>query len=231
MDASETAHVKVSDLWMELVRNRPLRVLSIFFIIAFTTTSISNAADSYFMSYNIGATPLMTTVFMWLGTIPAFVFLPLLPAIKKRIGKAAMFRLFLLISIGGMLLMYVIVSAPQLAKCFPLICVVQFVKSVGVLVATGYMWALVPEVIEHSERLTGRRLSAVISSIMGIFFRLGMAVGKILPGIVLAWTGYRGAATEESAALPSDPCAWLCAMGVFAFVAAAALLFSFLQTK
>ena len=61
MDKSESANVKVSDLWMELVRNRPLRVLALFFIIAFTTMSISNAADSYFMTYNMGATPMMTT--------------------------------------------------------------------------------------------------------------------------------------------------------------------------
>ena len=53
MDKSESAHVKVSDLWMELVRNRPLRILSFFFIIAFTTMSISNAADSYFMTFNM----------------------------------------------------------------------------------------------------------------------------------------------------------------------------------
>ena len=89
MDTKEASHVKVSDLWMELVRNRPLRILSFFFVIAFTTMSISNAADSYFMSYNIGATPMMTTLFMWLGTIPAFIFLPLLPSIKRKIGKAA----------------------------------------------------------------------------------------------------------------------------------------------
>ena len=93
MDKSESAHVKVSDLWMELVRNRPLRILSFFFIIAFTTMSISNAADSYFMTFNMHATPMMTTVFMWLGTIPAFIFLPMVPAIKRRIGKNGMFRM------------------------------------------------------------------------------------------------------------------------------------------
>ena len=75
MDAEDTAKVKVSDLWMELVRNRPLRILSFFFIISFATMSISNAADSYFMTYNIGATPFMMTVFMWLVTlIPAVLF-------------------------------------------------------------------------------------------------------------------------------------------------------------
>ena len=90
MDEKGASEVKVSDLWMELVRNRPLRILSFFFVIAFTTMSISNAADSYFMTYNIGASPFMTTAFMWLGTIPAFIFLPLVPAIKKKVGKNGM---------------------------------------------------------------------------------------------------------------------------------------------
>ena len=208
MDASETAHVKVSDLWMELVRNRPLRILSIFFVIAFTTMSISNAADSYFMSYNIGATPLMTTVFMWLGTIPAFIFLPLLPAIKKRIGKAAMFRLFLLISIGGMLLMYIILSVPALSSCFALICVVQLVKSVGVLVATGYMWALVPEVVTFGEYTTGRRVAAIVNAIICIFMKAGMALGGVIPGLVLAWVGFN-ASNQVQTPLALQGILWL----------------------
>ena len=87
MDEKESANVKVSDLWMEFVRNKPLRILAFFFVTAFAMMSVGNAADSYFMTYNIGATPLMTTIFMWLSTIPAFIFMPLVPAIKRKIGK------------------------------------------------------------------------------------------------------------------------------------------------
>ena len=86
MDAKESENVKVSDLWMEFLRNRPLRVIAFFFITAFAMMSIGNAADAYFMTYNVGATPMMTTAFMWLGTIPAFIFMPLVPAIKRKIG-------------------------------------------------------------------------------------------------------------------------------------------------
>ena len=198
MSADETSKVKVSDLWMELIRNRPLRVLSIFFVLAYTTMSISNAADSYFMSYNLNATPLMTTVFMWLGTIPAFVFLPLVPAIKKKIGKGGMFRLFLGISIAGMLLMYVIVSIPALKSCFPLLCLVQFIKSAGVLVATGYMWALVPEVVTFSEFNTGRRVAAIVNAIICIFMKAGMALGGVIPGLVLTWVGFNASSQVQS---------------------------------
>lgn len=198
MDEKDSADVKVSDLWMELVRNRPLRILSFFFIISFTTMSISNAADSYFMTYNIGATPFMTTAFMWLGTIPAFIFLPLVPAIKKKIGKNGMFRLFLGIAIIGMVLMYLSVSFPSLKRCFPLLCIIQFVKSTGILVATGYMWALVPEVVTFGEYTTGRRVAGIVNALICIFMKAGMALGGTIPGLVLAWVGFNSASQAQT---------------------------------
>lgn len=208
MNPDETSEVKVSDLWMELVRNRPLRILSIFFVISFTTMSISNAADSYFMSYNIKATPLMTTAFMWMGTIPAFIFLPLVPAIKKKIGKSGMFRLFLGISVIGMVIMYIVVSIPALKSCFPLLCIIQFIKSAGILVATGYMWALVPEVVTYGEYTTGRRVAAIVNAIICIFMKAGMALGGVIPGLVLAWVGFNSA-DQNQTALAEQGILWL----------------------
>ena len=55
MDKSETANVKVSDLWVEFKRNRPLRILAFFFITAFAMMSVGNAAGSYYMIYNVHA--------------------------------------------------------------------------------------------------------------------------------------------------------------------------------
>ena len=197
MDEKGASEVKVSDLWMELVRNRPLRILSFFFVIAFTTMSISNAADSYFMTYNIGASPFMTTAFMWLGTIPAFIFLPLVPAIKKKVGKNGMFRMFLGIAIVGMVLMYLCVSFPAVKSCFPLLCVIQFVKSTGILVATGYMWALVPEVVTYGEYATGRRVAGIVNALICIFMKAGMALGGVIPGLVLAWVGFNSSSQAQ----------------------------------
>jgi GPH family glycoside/pentoside/hexuronide:cation symporter len=198
MDEKGASEVKVSDLWMELVRNRPLRILSFFFVIAFTTMSISNAADSYFMTYNIGASPFMTTAFMWLGTIPAFIFLPLVPAITKKVGKNGMFRMFLGIAIVGMVLMYLCVSFPAVKSCFPLLCVIQFVKSTGILVATGYMWALVPEVVTYGEYATGRRVAGIVNALICIFMKAGMALGGVIPGLVLAWVGFNSSSQVQT---------------------------------
>lgn len=189
MDSSESANVKVSDLWMEFVRNRPLRILAFFFITAFAMMSVGNAADAYFMTYNVGANEYMTTAFMWLGTIPAFIFMPLVPAIKRKIGKKGMFYLFLSTAILGMALMYTFVSIPAL-KRFGLLCVAQFIKSTGIIVATGYMWALVPEVVSYGEYTSGKRIAGIVNALTGIFFKAGMALGGVVPGLVLAIVGF-----------------------------------------
>jgi len=198
MDQKESANVKVSDLWMEFVRNKPLRIVAFFFITAFAMMSVSNAADAYFMSYNVGATPLLTTLFMWLGTIPAFIFMPLVPAIKRKIGKKGMFYLFLGIAILGMALMYTFVSIPATKSNFVLLCIAQFVKSTGIITATGYMWALVPEVIAYGEYTTGKRIAGIVNALTGIFFKAGMALGGVVPGLVLALVGFNADATTQT---------------------------------
>lgn len=198
MDKDSSHDVKVSDVWMEFVRNRPLRVLAFFFIIAFTLMSVSNAADSYFMTYNIGADTFMTTAFMWLGTIPAFIFMPMLPAIKRWVGKKGMFSIFIGVSIVGMLMMYVFVTIPATRSMFWLLCIAQFVKSSGLLVATGYMWALVPEVVTYGEYTTGRRIAAIVNAITCLFLKAGMALGGVIPGFVLAWVGFDAKLNHQS---------------------------------
>ena len=211
MNAEQSSAVRLSDLWKELAHNRPLRVLSLFFIITFATMSISNASDSYFLTYVADADPFHTSAFMWLGTIPAFIFIPLVPAMKRRTGKEWLFFIFIGVSVIGMALMYLTVSVPALKASFILLCVSQFVKSTGILVATGYMWALVPEVVTFGEYLTGRRVAAIVTALICIFMKAGMALGGVVPGLVLDWVGF-DAASQTQTGLALKGITWLVTM-------------------
>ncbi len=190
MDVKETANVKVSDLWTEFKRNRPLRILAFFFITAFAMMAIGNSAGSYYMIYNVHGTSDQMANFMALGSIPSFIFMPLVPWIKRKIGKRAMFNVFLSIAIFGMALLYIISMVPSLKSQIWLVYVAQFIKSTGVIVATGYMWALVPEVISYGEYTTGKRISGIVNALTGIFYKAGMALGGVVPGLVLAYVGF-----------------------------------------
>ena len=81
---------------------------------------------------------------------------------------------------------------------FVLLCIAQFVKSTGIIVATGYMWALVPEVVSYGEYTTGKRISGIVNALTGIFFKAGMALGGVVPGLVLAWVGFNADSTVQT---------------------------------
>ena len=154
--------------------------------------------------------PLQMALFMGLGSLPSFIFMPMVPAIKRKIGKKNMFYVFLTIAIIGMAALYVISKFFDMKTNMTAVYIAQFIKSTGVIVATGYMWALVPEVISFAEYKTGRRISGIVNALTGIFFKAGMALGGVVPGIVLAMTGYH--VTAQANTLPKDPSAWFYAM-------------------
>ena len=187
---TETANVKVSDLWTEFVRNRPLRILAFFFITAFAMCSVGNAAGAYYINYNMGGSAEELSIFMGLGSFPAFIFMPMIPAIKRMVGKKGMFYIFLITAIIGMAMLYAISMIEVLKSQMWLVYVAQFIKSTGVIVATGYMWALVPEVISFGEYTTGRRISGIVNALTGIFYKAGMALGGVVPGLVLAFVHF-----------------------------------------
>lgn len=209
MDQKETANVKVSDLWTEFVHNKPLRVLAFFFITAFAMMAVGNSAGSYYMIYNVGANSDQLANFMALGSIPAFIFMPIIPAIKKAIGKKQMFYVFLSIAIVGMIMLYVISDIEALRSQIWLIYFAQFVKSTGVIVATGYMWALVPEVISYGEYTHGKRIAGIVNALTGIFFKAGMALGGVVPGLVLAWVGFDETNQVSQSPLAQEGILWL----------------------
>lgn len=186
MDASEQEHVKVSDLLVEFRRNAPLRVLALFFITAFAMMAVGNTGAAYYMT-EVVKRPDRTDIFNALGVLPAFVFLPLVPRIRRLIGKRPLFISFLVVGIAGMAMLYFI---PSPSHHVGWVLVAQVIRSIGVIVATGYMWALVPEVIAFGEWRTGRRISGIVNALTGIFFKAGFALGGVVPGVVLAITGY-----------------------------------------
>ena len=206
MDAKESENVKISDLWMEFVKNRPLRIIAFFFITAFAMMSIGNAAGAYFINSNLHGTAAELSIFMALGSIPSFIFMPLVPAIKKAIGKKNMFYAFLSCAIVGMAMLYVIakMETPSMTWVY----IAQFIKSTGVIVATGYMWALVPEVISYGEWKSGKRIAGIVNALTGIFFKAGMTLGGIVTPAVLAYVAYNSETIDQSP-LAEEGILWL----------------------
>ena len=209
MDAKDAQDVKVSDLWMEFLRNKPLRVLAFFFIVTFTISSVGNAAGSYFMIYNVHASTSQVSTFMGLSAIAPIIFLPMVPFFKRLVGKKNMFYMFLGIALLGIAILYLASTVPALKDKIILIYIGQFIRSVGTMVTGGYMWALIPEVISYSEYTSGRRIAGIVNALTGIFFKAGMALGGVIPGLVLSIVGFDQTNEVSQSAFAQQGILWL----------------------
>ncbi|ASN60344.1 MFS transporter [Latilactobacillus curvatus] len=193
----ETESVKYSDLVAELVRNKPLRILGIFFLVGFTFMFFGNTVWPFFMQYNVGHSEWMASIGL-IGSIPGILLVALWPKVRKIFGKKGFFYVFLSIFIIGSIVLW-IWSFPSFKDSTALGYIGRFLQQWGLTSTTGYMWAMVPEVVSYGEYTSKKRVAGIINALMGLFFKLGLALGGIVPGYINAFLGFNGQAKVQSA--------------------------------
>ena len=184
IDPSNDEKLSFTDVFKQFKVNRPLVVLSLFFIILFGMMAVMNSIGTYFVTYNCDR-PDLIQWYGLIGTLPAFFLLPMVPTFNKLVGKINLLKISLVLGIIGCAITYVVP-----AENITLVLIARFIGSCGIIVAGGFMWALIPETIEYGEYKTGKRLSGMIYAIIGFFFKFGLALGGIVPGFMLARFGY-----------------------------------------
>ncbi|MDR2660803.1 MAG: glycoside-pentoside-hexuronide (GPH):cation symporter [Lactobacillaceae bacterium] len=195
-DASEAASVKYSDLFAEFKRNKPLQILGLFFLAAFTLMLLGNTANNYFMTYSMGR-PEWAGILGLIGNMPGIFLMPLAPLMHKKLGKKVIFYLTLLLYVIGVLVMFGFEHF-NFMQTFSVALLGSFLRSTGVGLATGYMWALVPEVVNYGEVKAKKRVAGIINAIMGLMFKIGLAIGGVVPSFLLGAAHFNSAAKNPA---------------------------------
>ncbi|WP_459446734.1 MFS transporter [Weissella cibaria] len=196
LPAEDEPEVKYSDLFAELKRNKPLRILGLFFLVGFTFMFFGNTVWPFFLQYNIGHSEWNGSISL-LGSIPGIFLVFLWPKIRAKVGKKQFFALFLAIFMVGSIVLWIWTKSPEnIALGY----IGRFLQQWGLTSATGFMWSLVPEVVSYGEYTSGKRVAGIINAIMGLFFKIGLALGGIIPGYINAATGFDGTKKVQSAA-------------------------------
>lgn len=167
-------------------------------------------------------------LFMAIGTIPAFIILPSLPALKSMFGKKGLYYLLLSIGFVGFVILYVIGKFFNVAELNVLVQAAKVMTGVGLLVGS-LMWALVPEVITEAEYRTGNRPAATVNALAGVAFKAGFSVAGFITPLVMGWVGFNLA--SEASALPTEPIAWFTVTSIFAIVGFILLFYCFKGCK
>ena len=182
-------------------------------------------------------------IFMAIGTIPAFVILPLLPTLKRWLGKKGLYYTLLTIGLVGFAFLFYIgkfddvnsskwtlfvISILDAKIPVTVIMLVKFLTGVGLLVGS-LMWALVPEVITEAEYRTGNRPAATVNALAGVAFKAGFSVAGWITPLAMGLIGFNFA--DEESALPVAPSAWFIVTCIFALVGFVLLMLCFMGSK
>ncbi len=176
--------INIKDILEQFKVNRPLVIVCLFFIFNFGVNSIVNSVGVYFISYNVGRADLVKW-YALLSTLPALVCMPIMPYLHKWLGKKLLLFISLSCKTVGLLALWIVPTS-----MIPLVFGARLLAAVGTVTAGGFTWSLVPEVIDYGEYKTGKRMNGLIYALVGFFFKFGMALGGIIPGILLARFGY-----------------------------------------
>ena len=84
--AEQTANVKTTDLFHELRHNRPLVILGMFFMLAFTFMFFMNTVNGFFNQFVVGHSEWMGAVGL-VASIPGIAFPVFWPKLKKSLVK------------------------------------------------------------------------------------------------------------------------------------------------
>ncbi|WP_315071599.1 MFS transporter [uncultured Clostridium sp.] len=192
---SQEAKVNFKDIFLQLRINRPLVIICLFFILNFGVNSIVNSVGIYYITYNV-ARPDLVKWYGLMGTLPALVLMPLMPLMNKLMGKKKLLFTALSMKAIGLIALFLIPSS-----MVPLIFTARLIAALGTITAGGFVWALIPETIDYGEYKTGKRTSGIIYALVGFFFKFGMAIGGIVPGLILSKYGYVANQVQTATAL------------------------------
>jgi len=116
LDKEEPFHLK--DVGAQFTKNKPLLILFVMFLCAYTYNILVSSVGTYFVAYNIKGSISMAN-WSLLQTLPSIIPMLFVPAIAKRIGKKMTVIYGCVISTIGMLLFFFIPEGAIVGLCIP----------------------------------------------------------------------------------------------------------------
>jgi len=181
--------VSLKQMW----KNRPFRILVAVYLLAFIPNDITGANFIYFLNFYLLREGYFSLV-VGLTMVVAVLSLPFYIQLIKRWGKPKTMVMGCLLRTAGLL------SLLLIGPDTPLWLILAFSAFYGVGMGSSYAvpWALLPEVTDYDEALTGERNEGIYAGIMTFIRKLSSALAMLMIGAVLQISGYVGDAVVQT---------------------------------
>ena len=175
-----------------LLRNDQWLVVAMLFLVLLVPIVLRGASQVYYMKWFAGRADLVAA-FLTTGTVCQMIGAGGASPLTKKIGKVPAYILVQAIICVGSVALY-FASAWNLAFIFVLFGLVNFFVQMGAPI----LFAMAADTVEYGELKTGRRVSGLVFSGALFALKLGVAIGGLLVGIILATYGYQVQAEAQT---------------------------------
>lgn len=177
-------------------KNKPFVLLLIVFMLGSFAFTVQAALFPYLIQYQLGMKTQVSTLLMaTLLTTAAFI----LPAklVSDKINKGPAYALGLaIVAVTFILTFFLAPSHPT-----PWIYLASVVLGLGFSAHWVIPYAIMPDVIEYDEKMTGERREGIYYGVTNFMQKFSVALGVAIPGWALNWFGYVPNAVQTEHAL------------------------------
>lgn len=177
-------------------KNRPFVLLMIVYVLGMFAFTIQSAMLPYLIQYQLGMAEQTSNILM-VTMVTMAVFLLPAKLLADRINKGPTYGLgMLVVAVTFLVVLLFIPSHPT-----PLIYMVAILLGIGFSTQWVIPNAMLPDVIEYDEKMTGERREGTYNGISNFMTKFSVALGIAIPGWALSGFGYVPNAVQTQHAL------------------------------
>lgn len=177
-------------------RNRPFVILMAVFVLSNFAFTAQAALLPYLIQYQLGMTA-QTSAIVATSLLMTGIFLVPARMLSDRINKGPTYALGLAIAAFAFIAAYLFLPH----RPTPWVFLVAAVLGIGFSAHWIMPYAMMPDVTEYDEKMTGQRREGAYYGISNFIIKFAIALGVAVPGWALSGYGYVPNATQTETAL------------------------------
>jgi len=195
LESEPTRTPPLRGIWL-CFKNKPFLLLMAIFMLGSFAFTIQAALLPYLIQYQLGMSDQMSYI-MIVSLLTTGVFVAPAKWIADKLNKGPAYALGMFV--GALTFILAFFFLPHHAT--PWVYVVAVF--IGIAFSTHWVipYAMLPDVIEYDEKMTGERREGIYYGISNFLTKLSIALGTAIPGWALAWYGYVPNAVQTDRAL------------------------------
>lgn len=177
-------------------KNKPFMTLMSVFLLGSFAFTAQAALFPYLIQYQLGMQSQLTNI-MVLSLVTTGLFSPVAKLLADKINKGPAYALGLSLTTVTFVMAFLFLPHQPT----PWVYVVATVLGISFSAQWVLPYAMMPDVIEYDELLTGKRREGIYYGISNFLTKFSNAMGVAIPGWALSWYGYVPNAVQSESTL------------------------------